>query len=395
MRVPLVPVIILLVMSALIDAYIYVALQRLTTRRLWPDIQLYSAIAFMVAIIVVVALPKKSMGDGEFMSLMWVIFAYCSVYIPKLLFVVVDLGASLPLLWGGNRLGWLEATGGILAALTFLLLWWGALINRYRVDVRRVDVPVASLPRAFEGMTIAQISDLHVGSFARDTMFVHKLVDSINALQPDLIVFTGDIVNRRSAELEPFAPTLARLKAKYGVYSILGNHDYGDYSSWPSKTAKRKNLSHLINLQRQMGWTMLNNSTAWLHAGEDSIALIGVENVGDPPFRTYGDLRRAYPEIADLNTKILLSHNPAHWVADLKDNPASNIALTLAGHTHAMQVELFGISPARFRYPTWGGMYTDGQGQRMYVNIGCGEVGFPARIGATPEVTFFTLTKGE
>lgn len=381
-----------MLLAVAVDSYIYFAVQRLTTRRFWTELQLWSAVAGILAIAVLLAIPKKSVSDDGIRGLMWVIFALCSVYLPKAIFTVVDLLASVPRLWGAHRLLWLEYSGFGAASLAFLLMWWGALVNRFRIQVKEVTVSVDSLPPAFDGFRIAQISDLHTGSFASDTTFVARLVDRINACNPNLIVFTGDIVNRSSSELQPFVSALGRLHAPYGVYSVLGNHDYGDYTSWPSAQAKRENLKQLILMQRQMGWHMLNNTTRWLRCGNDSIALIGVENVGDPPFRTYGDLRKAYPDIADPNTKILLSHNPAHWVADLGDNPGANIALTLAGHTHAMQFELFGLSPAALRYPTWGGLYTDSLGRHLYVNIGCGEVGFPARVGATPEITVLTLT---
>ncbi len=381
-----------MLLAAAVDSYIYFAVQRLTSRRFWTELQLWSAVAGILAIAVLLAIPKKSVSDEGIRGLMWVIFALFSVYLPKTVFTVVDLLASVPRLWGAHRLLWLEYSGFGVASLAFLLMWWGALVNRFRIQVKEVNVSVDSLPPAFEGFRIAQISDLHTGTFASDTTFIARLVDRINACNPDLIVFTGDMVNRSSSELQPFVSALGRLNARYGVYSVLGNHDYGDYTSWPSAQAKRENLKRLILMQRQMGWHMLNNTTRWLRCGNDSIALIGVENVGDPPFRTYGDLRKAYPDIADPNTKILLSHNPAHWVADLGDNPGANIALTLAGHTHAMQFELFGLSPAALRYPTWGGLYTDSLGRHLYVNIGCGEVGFPARVGATPEITVLTLT---
>ena len=208
-------------------------------------------------------------------------------------------------------------------------------------------------------------------------------------------MFTGDIVNRRSNELLPHTGALSRITARDGVYSILGNHDYGDYCEWPSAKAKQDNMNLLRSLQKGMGWKLLLNETEWLRRGGDSIAIIGVENIGDPPFHTYGDLAISYPgNLGDTTTKILLSHNPMHWVNDISGHTDKNIALTLAGHTHAMQMELFGWSPAEWRYPTWGGLYTDPEGrQNLYVNIGIGAVGMPMRIGATPEITTITLRK--
>ncbi|MDE6692142.1 MAG: metallophosphoesterase, partial [Muribaculaceae bacterium] len=189
----------------------------------------------------------------------------------------------------------------------------------------------------------------------------------------------------------PFISTMRRLHAPYGVYSVMGNHDYCDYSAWPSMSDNVADEDNLKRMEAEADLTMLNNSFSWIRSGSDSIALIGVENIGDPPFRVYGDLSEAYPDIADDNVKILLSHNPAHWQDDIEDNIDTNVALTLSGHTHAMQIELMGWSPAMFRYRYWGGLYSDTKGQKLYVNIGAGTVGMPFRIGATPEITLFTL----
>ena len=265
-----------MLLAVAMDSYIFFAIQRLTTRRFWAEIQLWSAVACFVAMIALFVAPKKSISEEGFRVLMWVIFALCSIYIPKLIFTLFDLAGSIPRIWGRGRLPWLDYTGIFISLAAFLMMWWGALINRYRIQIKEVDVAVQSLPQNFEGLRIAQISDLHVGSFASDTMFVSKLVDSINAAKPDLIVFTGDIVNRSSSELKPFVNTLSRLNAPYGVYSVLGNHDYGDYTSWPSTSAKKENLQSLLDMQRQMGWHLLNNSTHWLKAGGDSLAIIGV-----------------------------------------------------------------------------------------------------------------------
>lgn len=394
MRLPLIPILAVLMLNGLVDYYIYRQLLRwkspakLLVRQLWAILSIVLALVLVTAI----CWPKKEGGNETLTWLMWLLFSYFSIYIPKYLYVLPDLLASIPRIWNGRRLKVLSLSGGVLAAVSFALMWWGALINRNRIQVKEVTVEIANLPESFSGMTIAQFSDIHVGTFGNDTTFISKLVDRINSLQPDMIVFTGDIVNRRSDELEPFISTLSGLHAPIGVYSILGNHDYGDYYQWSDSTAKADNLDYLKAMQAGMGWIMLNNATAYIHAGTDSIALVGVENVGDPPFPSYGDLDEAYPgDLDDPTVKILLSHNPAHWCEDICDAPDKNIALTLSGHTHAMQIELFGLSPAVFRYRTWGGMYRGSGGNDLYVNIGAGEVAIPARIGATPEITLFTL----
>jgi len=397
MRLPLVLIVPVLIIGLLVDWYIATVVNQRCThgRRFWGKFARITGWIGFIALLAAICSPKRSGDDEELQFIMWVLFAYFSVYLPKYIFCLFDLIAKIPQLLHRKRIKALSIGGIALACVTFCAMWWGALINRYHIDINHVEISDSRLPASFDGLTIAQISDLHTGTYGTDTAFVSKLVETINGLHPDIVVFTGDIVNRHTSELEPFTSTLSRLRAPMGVYSILGNHDYGDYYNWPSEAAKAENMELMYRLQAGMGWRLLRNETEWLHRGNDSIALIGVENVGDPPFRIYGDLSASYPgNLADSEYKILLSHNPAHWVTDISTNPENNIALTLSGHTHAMQISAFGLSPAAFRYPTWGSMYADTDSlRRLYVNIGTGEVGIPARIGATPEITLFTLRK--
>lgn len=396
MRLPLVLILPLLLLSILADVYICRAVWMRCRRHagFWRKTALISSVALSLCLVAAILWPKKSTSDDGLLGLMWFLYAYFSIYIPKYIFIIVDLLGKIPCLWHRRRIRGFAQAGIALAVTVCALMWWGALVNRYRINVERVEITDASLPETFNGLTIAQLSDLHVGSYGSDTTYLHKLVATVNSLHPDIIVFTGDIVNRRSDELKPFVGTLSGLHAPLGVYSILGNHDYGDYYLWNSPEEKEANRELLFRLQNEMGWHLLNNTHKTFYAGSDSIVLIGVENIGDPPFHVYGDLDKAYPgDLDDPAFKILLSHNPAHWTADIADAPDKNIALTLSGHTHAMQMELFGLSPAAFRYKTWGGLYTDDDNAHpLYVNIGIGEVGIPARIGATPEITLFTFT---
>ncbi len=394
MRLLLLPAVLLILVNILIDYYIYRCLrQRFRSHKpsLW---QAFTAVLFQLAVIVAILLPRRDGNNAVLLTVMWTLYGYLSIYAGKLLFVLFDIVARIPRLFGKQRLKWLSRVGVVVGIACFLTFWWGALVNRYSLQVKEVDVPVAGLPTAFDGFRIAQISDLHTGTFGSDTAFVSKLVDKVNSLHPDVIVFTGDIVNSRSSELIPHTSPLSRLEAPYGVYSILGNHDYGDYSDWPTPESKKANLEELITLQRGMGWNLLLNETAWLRSGSDSLALIGVENIGDPPFKVYGSLAKAYKTPGDSVTKILLTHNPAHWTDSIAGRSEMRIPLTLSGHTHAMQMEVGGWSPAKWRYATWGGTYCDPDSTHtLYVNIGDGTVGFPARIGATPEITVLTLRK--
>ncbi|ROT12883.1 metallophosphoesterase [Muribaculaceae bacterium Isolate-105 (HZI)] len=392
MRIPLLFLITVIVLSLLVDGYIYIMVRRRVVSKVPARLQLVSAVLLYMALIVGVSMPRRSGDDGSLLFIMWVLFGYMTFIMPKLVFVVVDAVALLPVLWHGRRWRWLSLTGGVIAIVAFLAMWWGALVNRFRVDVREVDFEFPHLPAAFDGFKIVQISDLHVGTYGDDDRFVRKLVGVINGLHPDAVMFTGDIVNRHSSELIPFVDALSGIEAPYGVFSILGNHDYGDYADWPSEADKAADVAALCAMQESMGWKLLLNQTEFIHSGRDSIAVIGVENIGDPPFRIYGSLPKAYPGVGDSVSKILLSHNPAHWTDSIAGHDDVNIALTLSGHTHAMQIEVAGLSPAAMRYATWGGMYGDEAGRHaLYVNIGAGTVGMPMRLGATPEITLITL----
>lgn len=393
MRLQLIPLLIFIFFSVGVDYYIARTLASLKSR--WPLwLHIILSVVLIVMVVVAINLPFRNGSNTTLLFTMWTIFTYLSVYLPKFLYVVVGLASQIPQLFGRHRLAWLSKTGAVIAAIVFLSFWWGALVERFNIDVKEVDVELTGLPAGFDGYRIVQISDFHVGTYGNDTTYVAKVVETINSLHPDMIVFTGDIVNSVSSELEPHAAPLSRLHAPDGVFSILGNHDYGDYSDWDTPADKKANLQKLIDLQRAMGWDLLLNEHRFVAHGNDSIAVIGVENIGDPPFHVYGSLHDSYPDLGDSTTKILLSHNPAHWTDSIAENADMNIALTLAGHTHAMQIEVAGFSPAVWRYPTWGGLYqTETTQNKLYVNIGVGTVGLPSRIGATPEITLLTLKK--
>ena len=396
MRIPLIIAIIALALNIGIDAYIARSIRRVfgKARRAVKAHIIISVVA-AAALAFLICLPKKEVSQAGLTVIMWALFGYLSIYAAKLTFIVCDSAGLLvrAILRRRNRAAVAAVVGCIAALSVFIVLWWGALVTRYDIEVKPVSVAVSGLPYTFDGYTIAQISDLHVGSYGTDTTYVSRLVDSINALQPDIIVFTGDIVNRTTAELHPFVAPLSRLQAPDGVLSILGNHDYGDYYEWDSPQAKTDNMRLMHQLQQQMRWHLLDNETIMLHRGTDSLAVIGVQNVGDPPFPIYGSLSKAYPAISDAAVKVLLSHNPVHWTDSIANRPEVDVALTLSGHTHAMQIACGRFSPAALRYKTWGGLYTDSLGRALYVNIGIGEVAFPARVGATPEITLITLHK--
>lgn len=281
------------------------------------------------------------------------------------------------------------AAGLVLGVVSFVNVIYGATAGITHFQVKHVTYESERLPEGFDGYRIAQLSDIHIGSWQGRPEAVEKLVKLTNEQQADLIVFTGDLVNQQSHELDSFRPTLSRLQAPDGVYSVLGNHDYGTYYRWKNSRQEADNLQYLREQQQAMGWRLLDNSHVVLHHRGDSIALIGVENDGEPPFPQHADLPRATEGTQGMFS-ILLSHNPTHWRREVL--PESAIDLMLAGHTHAMQMTLFGRSLASLKYPEWSGMYREGS-RALYVNIGIGYVGLPFRFGAWPEITVITLKK--
>lgn len=394
MRIPWIPLIIFLFLSVFSDIYIYRCLKTRLTNRLWSRLHLWVSVLLYIMLAGAVFMPRKD-GDNEMLlAVMWMLYTFISVYLPKYIFVLIDLIGCIPCLFRRKRIRAISVFATVMGLFSFVCMWWGALVNRFNMDVKEVEISRHDLPAGFDGYKIVQISDLHTGTYGSDTIFISKVVDRVNSLSPDLIVFTGDIVNSRSYELTPHVSPLSRLKARDGVISIMGNHDYGDYANWDSAGEKDASVRYLKDMQRQMGWRLLDNSTRMIGRGSDSIAVIGVENIGDAPFPIYGSLAKAYPDASDSRFKILLSHNPAHWTDSISGCESINIPLTLSGHTHAMQMEVAGLSPATLRYSTWGGLYADNDSTHLlYVNIGLGTVGFPARIGADPEITLLTLHK--
>ncbi len=282
-----------------------------------------------------------------------------------------------------------------LAAVPFGALLWGMLKGATDYKVRRLTLKFPNLPPAFDGFKVLQISDLHTGSFA-STEPLHRAVALINAQNADLILMTGDLVNNVATEVEPHIPALAGIRSKLPIFSSLGNHDYGDYVPWPSPAAKRTNLERLMANHAKIGWTLLNDTSHTIERGGDKIAVLGVQNWSSHlNFPKHGNLPKAHAASGDAPFKILLSHDPSHWDAEVRHYP--DIDLTLSGHTHGMQfgvnLPFFKWSPVQYVYKQWAGLYEQGR-QRLYVNTGLGYLGFPGRVGFLPEITVFELRRG-
>lgn len=338
------------------------------------------------ALLIVLAVLANIANFGGFSSsiavLVWVMYGFILLYLPQMCYIVISSVDYLR----RPRGSWGSYVGLVVAVVCGAALIYGAF-NRYNVEATNTEIAATRVPAAFDGYRIVQFSDMHLETLY-SRRYAQKVVDCINQQQPDIILFTGDMLNRKATELLQYNDILSQLHAPDGVYTVMGNHDYGDFVKWESDAARLANLAQLRDIIDQMGWTLLNNESRYIHRGNDSIAIIGVENWGEPPFQQYGDLQRAYPSLQDSTFKVLLSHNPRHWRAEVL--PQSNIDLTLSGHTHALQFTFAGFSPAMARYPEWGGLYAEDE-QYLYVNVGIGCTMIPTRVGATPEVTVITL----
>ena len=397
------PLIALLIANLFFDQWLYRYFSR---SKHWPRLKcvlhVVLSIALMAVILVAVSIPYRDCTDSKFRQMMWLIYTYYAFYIPRYIAAVAWIPTHLK--WNGRRTRKVgKALATIIGLFVFAIMWWSAFVTPYNINVERVDLEFENLPAEFDGYRIAQFSDIHLGTYYGKQDFVAECVDSINALKSDMICFTGDLVNRRMCEARPYKTQLSRLHATDGVISIMGNHDETSYANWSFVHQREKDRQALIDLERDMGWTVLLNDHLILHRDSSEVAVVGTQCYGEWPIPRKGCLDSAY---ADYDTGkrfiILLQHDPRQWKLDqeYKDKLidfrlCDKVDLMLAGHTHAMQCmfNLFGVkfSPASFTDEPWGGLYENGD-HKLYVNIGIGMVGMPARIGcAYPEITLITL----
>lgn len=284
----------------------------------------------------------------------------------------------------------LKFIGWGMSFLLFLGILSGIIFGRWNWKIHPVKLTFPHLPESMNGLKIIQISDIHIGSFFNKHHKVQKAIDLINAQQADYVLFTGDLVNNIAAEVDGWERVFQAIKAKKGKYSILGNHDYGDYVPWDNKDEKHANLNRLVQKHRDLGFTPLLNDAIEMAEG---LWLLGVENWGRAPFRQSGKLLETLEKVPETAMKILMSHDPTHFDLEIRD---TNVDLTLSGHTHGMQfgVDRLGLrwSPVKYYYKRWAGLYQEAN-QYLYVNRGFGYLGFPGRVGIYPEITVFELTK--
>lgn len=401
-RLQFAPIAIFLFVFALLNAYVTEGLRLVVP---------YYVLAIFWSVVVVVTLALagsifysrgRELGTAFKISA----HAFLVLLVSELLFAVVLLFGDVYRLLAGtvHLIGnhrflapvrnpyWVDF-GLVLFGLSVLLFVYGMLRGKYAYRVIHHTLHFNDLPKAFDGFTITQISDVHAGSF-KNQAAVQRGIDLIKQQDSDLFVFTGDLVNNKAEEIKPWIGHFSQIKARYGQFSVLGNHDYGDYVKWPSDEAKRANLAQLKKYHAELGFRLLLDEHVTLQKEGEHIILAGIENWG-LGFGERGDLQKALEQTTTTEFKVLLSHDPSHWEQQVKNNP-SKIHLTLAGHTHGMQfgIEAFGIkwSPVKFRYNHWAGIKAE-NGRYLNVNRGFGFIGFSGRVGIWPEVTVITLKR--
>ncbi len=347
-------------------------------------------------------------GTTEFMFVLTFIFmSYLSKILAIVFVFIDDIRRVLTLFFTGRkkryerrvasgqkmpRSKFLARSAVMMATLPIVTMSFGIVRGAYDYRIRRRKIYLPNLPKGFEGIKVAQLSDIHSGSFY-DKVAVQGGIDMLNNEKPDMVFFTGDLVNNQTSEVSQYIDLFSKVKADLGVYSTLGNHDYGDYRAWSSPEAKRQNLADMVKSHERMGWDLLMNENRTLRVGTDQISVIGVENWGAGRFAKYGRLNDAALN-AEGDVKLLLSHDPSHWDAQVRQMQPE-IDITFSGHTHGMQlgVEIgdFRWSPSQWIYKQWADLYQEGN-QYLYVNRGYGFLGFPGRIGILPEITILELT---
>ncbi|MFV5700530.1 metallophosphoesterase [Flavobacterium sp. XS2P12] len=395
----------------IIELYTFQVLKTLIKSK--PVLFSIQLISILVLIYIVYSLMQFDRSVGQTKQMMVIMGLLLIVYVPKLILTLVLIGEDIFRVGAGSVNYFLERNDSVaffasrrkfvsqiglgLAAVPFLSLIYGVTIGKYNYKVIKQQIFFPDLPDAFDGFTITQISDVHSGSFDNPEK-INYAIDLVNEQNSDLILFTGDIVNTDAKEMHPWIETFNRIKKhEYGKYSVLGNHDYGEYVTWPTEKDKEDNFQAIKNLYGEIDFKLLLNEHTFIEKGDDKIALIGVENWGHN-FKKAGDINKASQHVKKEDFKILMSHDPSHWEHEVQHHD-KHFHLTLSGHTHGMQfgIEIPGYfkwSLAQYVYKQWAGLY-ENVGRYVYVNRGFGFHAYPGRVGIMPEITVIELKKGK
>ena len=395
----------------LIEIYSFQAIKTLVKVK-WILIS-YQILSFFILIFLVYSFSKFDRSVGQTRQTMLTMAVFLIFYVPKLIFTITMLGEDLFRLGTGainffvnndveknifpTRRKFICQIALGLAAIPFASLIYGIFEGKYNFKVLRQTLYFPDLPESFDGFKFTQISDIHSGSFDNKEK-IEYAIDLINKQEADMILFTGDIVNTHAQEMKPWLETFNKIKKyEFGKFSVLGNHDYGEYVTWPTQKAKDENFASIKNLYGEIGFDLILNDHRFIQKGNDKIAIVGVENWGKG-FKQAGDLNKASKNLSKDDFKILMSHDPSHWEYQIKNNP-KHFQLTLSGHTHGMQfgIEIPGFfkwSPVQYVYKQWAGLY-ENLGRYVYVNRGFGFHAYPGRVGIWPEITVIELKKGK
>ena len=399
-----------LILCSILEFYSYQAIRNILPNN-WI-LNCYKIISFLLMIYILYRFTKFDRSQGQTRQDMYTVGFFVVVYLPKFILTLAMFGEDIFRFFYGaynnfypkeegqtflaSRRKFVSQIGLGLAAVPFLSLLYGITIGKYNYKVINQTLFYPDLPDSFDGFKITQISDVHSGSFDNPEKISYA-IDLVNEQEADMILFTGDIVNTFAKEMHPWIDTFKRIKNyEYGKYSVLGNHDYGEYVDWNSASAKEKNFQDIKNLYGEIDFKLLLNENVKIKKDGHEIALVGVENWGYK-FKQAGDLNKAAENLKKEDFKILMSHDPSHWEMEVKNHP-KHFHLTLSGHTHGFQfgIEIPGFlkwSPVEYFYKQWAGLY-ENVGRYIYVNRGFGFHAFPGRVGIMPEITVITLKKG-
>jgi predicted MPP superfamily phosphohydrolase len=402
---------ILILIIFLVEFYAYQALRTAVKSKLFLNIYLITSVLTIAYIIYSFSQFDRKIGQTS--QSMYTTALMLMVYIPKIIITMILFGEDVFRVgfgsvnhfakivetdeFLGSRRKFISQIGLGIAAIPFLSIIYGVTKGKYNYKVIKQAIFFPDLPDAFDGFTITHISDVHSGSFDNPDK-INYAIDLVNEQNSDMILFTGDIVNTHAKEMHPWIDTFKRIKEhKYGKFSVLGNHDYGEYISWPSEAAKDENFKNIKDLHRQIDFKLMLNENTKIKKGSDEIALVGVENWGTN-FKKLGDINLASENLTKEDFKILMSHDPSHWDSEVKSHQ-KHFHLTLSGHTHGFQfgIEIPGVikwSPIQYIYKQWAGLYEE-MGRYVYVNRGFGFHAYSGRVGIMPEITVIELKKGK
>ncbi|TRW26527.1 metallophosphoesterase [Flavobacterium zepuense] len=399
----------LLIVALIAEIYTFQAVKAATKTK-WVH-WVYLAVSILVILYIIYSFTQFDRREGQNKQSLFTMGLLLITVVPKLVITIVMLGEDIIRVLGGfirmfmgdskqpflsERRRFVSLTALGLAAMPFLSLLYGMTKGKYNFKVIRQTITFPDLPDNFDGFTITQISDVHSGSFDNKER-IQYAIDLINEQKTDIILFTGDIVNTHAREMYPWIETFKGIKTpEFGKYSILGNHDYGEYIDWPTQKEKDDNFAAIKDLHRQIDFKLMLNEHIKIKKGDEEIALVGLENWGHN-FKKAGDLKKASEGLTPQDFKILMSHDPSHWEYEVKNHPG-NYHLTLSGHTHGLQfgIEIPGLikwSPVQYVYKQWAGLY-ENIGRYVYVNRGFGFHAYPGRVGIWPEITVLELKKG-